>query len=549
MTGLARGNTRSLADKRERHRSGQMRKRKFAGLQKHYRRPVHRQTRPTGPPHSQGPALPEALSGPSPSACTAHSFLPRLPFASQGSKQGHRGACITPTFSHQGHNVGFESNNDEDDNESEEDSLRLMSAAMEPQLLPTSLPRCKHKRQAQAKSRSLSARSLSALISDEKLRGGGRSLLIRKYARMLLPRPARYAALAACAEAQGVWAFTRCALARHTGLENTTLNPAMAGLVDANGWRRQAAPRSLRTVDACCPGACRVGAGAATATHCYPRDSQPLHQTSGALLALHRDNRLLQPGVATGTRAGVSSWFAAQSLPQATGGEDVALARKLLTWESELWELVGELRMQKNEYGSGGLPRVSASPASIRQRRRAGYLSKSDGERRNDAHGRWVARRQGVGTPANDGGWGSVGVFGCARAGYLAAKSVASCPGPAYHSSSQLRGAAQGTAPQAERLRRQLEELMLFLVAAARRRTGGCYCGARGGRVEHAIIASFRRRTPDWATCMKSPLGSTGASREAFLSVAGSTTPALITLQLWIRHGSEEERVKVQGSQ
>lgn len=56
-------------------------------------------------------------------------------------------------------------------------------AAMESQLLPTSLPRCKHKRQAQAESRSLSARSVSALMSDEKLRGGGRSLLIRKYAR------------------------------------------------------------------------------------------------------------------------------------------------------------------------------------------------------------------------------------------------------------------------------------------------------------------------------------------------------------------------------
>lgn len=55
---------------------------------------------------------------------------PRLPFARQGSKQGHRCACIHPTFSHQGHTVGSESNNDEDEDESEEDRLRHMSAAM-----------------------------------------------------------------------------------------------------------------------------------------------------------------------------------------------------------------------------------------------------------------------------------------------------------------------------------------------------------------------------------------------------------------------------------
>lgn len=52
--------------------------------------------------------------------------------------------------------------------------------------------------------------------------------------------------------------------------------------------------------------------------------------------------------------------------------------------------------MQENEYGSGGLSRrVSTSPASSRQRRCARHFSRSDGERRNGAHGRGVTRRQG----------------------------------------------------------------------------------------------------------------------------------------------------------
>ncbi|KAK4060230.1 hypothetical protein Purlil1_14303 [Purpureocillium lilacinum] len=180
-------------------------------------------------------------------------------------------------------------------------------AAMESQLLHTSQPRREQSETTGPGDESLCrCCSLSVLVSDKNRQGGGRSLLVRKHAAspgtekretfyrflrhgqlgLVSHRPAMHAvpetdrrevcARAARAEVRGPWSFTRGALVRHPAVtashdrrkepEIECSRPTWLAWARAGGACRQQAS-SLRRVDACCPGACKVGAWASLESH------------------------------------------------------------------------------------------------------------------------------------------------------------------------------------------------------------------------------------------------------------------------------------------
>ncbi|KAK4077233.1 hypothetical protein Purlil1_12416 [Purpureocillium lilacinum] len=485
--------------------------RKFAGLQRQYRRPLRRQTRPNGPPHSQGLAASEVLSGPSPSTCMAarswsggswvdltrgvDPVWPRLPFPSQDSEQAIDAPASTPfpsTFPHQGHNVGSESNNDEDEDESEGvdcgssprprremcgDDIAPSGFGFpnEGRRPPTASPVVGRRRRRQFPlllagdkyeraavdlggarclwpggmlpwlpwnhncypppyrdaSRSDRLKRGAApcrrvhsrpLMSDEKLRGGGRSLLIRKHAlsvgtekRRPFPRfPPWLARLARTELARlevgllGIrlvvrlppnqppklfWLFIEIIASYSRGLPPAGGRRGLLlarGPVTAagDGWRGNRARR--------------VGAKA-----------EPPFTEAPELACVMRP---------TGPSHGLPSC-----------GKNAAQAWTLLAWKSE--------GMRELASGLAGRKETNA--------RRAGYLTKVM-VLQNNALGRWVARVRGVRMPANDGGPGGGGGKGASLhpGGMFSGKKCGRpCRGQPTVRPSQLRRAAQGTAP------------------------------------------------------------------------------------------------------